>query len=514
MTHVISSSLMRTIEQAAIYSGRVTESALMERAGQAVADEALRRWGGGRNPSRHAVVLCGPGNNGGDGFVVARLLSENGWRVDVFEIEAARDQDCAANIARRLWLDAGSVREFAGFDRDCMEEGSVFIDALFGTGLTRPVSSEVCRALDIAFGASRSIAVDIMSGVNADTGRILSESPFDPMPASATVTFQAAKQGHFLGLGGCLSGDIRVASIGLEPELEEFASSLLAARLFSPAKRQAAELLSKSQGKHKYDYGHVLVLSGGPGKGGAARLAARGALRAGAGLVTVGVPEGALPEHAAQLSAIMLQETGSTRAIREYSTERRVNAYCIGPGIGIGLNTRRMVRCIVESGKPAVLDADALTSFERWQPEFFELLHRQCVLTPHAGEFKRLFPDIAGQLGDSTSYSKMDATRDAAARAGATVLFKGHDTVVADPDGRVELVSSAGALSAPWLATAGTGDVLAGVVAALLGRGVAPRLAATFGAWLHAAAARRFGPGLIAEDLPETLPSVFREICV
>ena len=514
MMHVISSSLMRAIEQAAIYSGRATESALMERAGQAVADEALRRWGGGRNPSRHAVVLCGPGNNGGDGFVVARLLSENGWRVDVFEIEATRDQDCAANIARRSWLDAGRVQEFAGFDRDCMEEGSVFIDALFGTGLTRPVSSEVCRVLDTAFGAGRSIAVDIMSGVNADTGRILSESPFDPTPASATVTFQAAKQGHFLGRGGCLTGDIRVASIGLEPELEEFAGSLLAARLFNPAERQAAELLSKSQGKHKYDYGHVLVLSGRPGMGGAARLAARGALRTGAGLVTVGVPEGALPEHAAQLEAIMLQETGSTRAIREYSTERRVNAYCIGPGIGVGLNTRRMVKCIVESGKPAVLDADALTSFEKWQQEFFELLHRQCVLTPHAGEFRRLFPDIAGQLGDSASYSKMDATRDAAARAGATVLFKGHDTVVADPDGRVELVSSAGVPSTPWLATAGAGDVLAGIVAALLGRGVAPRLAAAFGAWLHAAAARRFGPGLIAEDLPETLPSVFREIGV
>ena len=512
MDHIISTSLMRAIEQAAIDSGRATESDLMERAGKAVADEALRRWGSGGRPSRHAVVICGPGNNGGDGFVVARHLAQRSWRIDVFEIEGARDQNSAAELARRMWLDTGVARELAGFDQDCITEGSVFIDALFGTGLTRPISVAARRALEIGFGTGRSIAVDIVSGVNADTGRVLSKSPFDPDPASATVTFQAAKHGHVLDRGGCLSGDVQVASIGLESEFDEIADRGASVRLFDPATEQAAEFVSKSPGQHKYDCGHVLVLSGGPGKGGAARLAARGALRTGAGLVSVGVPKESLQEHAAQLTAIMLEEIATTTEVRRYSDERRVSAICVGPGFGTGMAEINMVSCVTESGLPCVLDADALTAFEREPRRLFEMLHRKCVLTPHAGEFRRLFPDIAAELADSARYSKIDGARDAAARAGATVLFKGHDTVISDPDGSVELVGSTGTRSAPWLATAGAGDVLAGIVAGLLARGVTPRLAAAFGAWLHAAAARRFGPGLIAEDLPETLPAVFREI--
>ena len=512
MDHVISTSLMRAIERTAIRSGRATESELMERAGRAVAEEMLRRWRDGERPEGHAVVLCGPGNNGGDGFVVARHLARHCWRVDVFEIKGIRDQNSAAELARRSWLETGAVKDLAGFDHGHVAEGTVFIDALFGTGLTRPISSEVCRVLEIGFGTRRSIAVDIVSGVNADTGRVLSKSSFDPVPASTTVTFQSAKQGHVLDRGGCLSGDVQVASIGLEDEFEELARKGAPVRLFHPANRRAAEFVSKSQGQHKYDHGHVLVLSGGPGKGGAARLAARGALRTGAGLVTLGVSKDTLQEHASQLAAIMLQEVTSTGDFRKYSTERRVNACCLGPGFGIGAAARRFVRCAAESGMPAVLDADALTAFEREPRNLFEMLHRECVLTPHAGEFRCLFPDIAERLADSTGYSKIEATLDAAARAGATVLFKGHDTVVADPDGSVELVASTGAQGAPWLATAGAGDVLAGIVAGLLARGAAPRLAAALGAWLHADAARQFGPGLIAEDLPEKLPSVFRGI--
>lgn len=512
MDHVISASQMRAIERKAIDLGRATESELMESAGKAVADEALRRWGGGEQSERHAVVLCGPGNNGGDGFVVARHLAQHCWRVDVFEIEGNRDQDGAAELARRSWLEMGSVRDLAEFDHGVIEEGSVFIDALFGTGLARPISSAVCRMLEIGFGTRRSIAVDIVSGVNADTGRVLSKSSFDPVPASMTVTFQSAKQGHVLDNGGCLSGDVQVASIGLETEFEEVAEEGAAVRLFHPARGRSAEFVSKPQGQHKYDHGHVLVLSGGPGKGGAARLVARGALRTGAGLLTLGVQKGTLQEHAAQLTAIMLEEINSTSALRKYSTERRVNAYCLGPGFGIGAATREFVRSVSESGMPCVLDADALTAFESEPRQLFEMLHQKCVLTPHAGEFRCLFPDIAENLSGPTGYSKIDATRDAAARAGATVLFKGHDTVIADTGGSVELVASTGAQSAPWLATAGAGDVLAGIVAGLLARGADPRLAAALGAWLHADAARRFGPGLIAEDLPELLPEVFRGI--
>ncbi len=266
---------------------------------------------------------------------------------------------------------------------------------------------------------------------------------------------------------------------------------------------------------HKYSHGHALILSGGVGKGGAARLAARGAIRIGAGAVTLGPPPAALIENAAQLNAIMLRSLKDSDALVEVLEDKRINALCLGPGMGTGARETALVRRACEHAPYIVLDADALTLLAK-DKTLFEKLHKNCILTPHAGEFARLFPDIAEKLNapatKGPAYSKVDATREAAKRAGCIVLFKGPDTVIADPSGRCSFNASVYERATPWLATAGSGDVLAGFITGLLARGFQPMQAAETGAWLHTECALSFGPGLIAEDLPEQLPKVFRAL--
>lgn len=280
--------------------------------------------------------------------------------------------------------------------------------------------------------------------------------------------------------------------------------------------RARLDALSKLPDDHKYSHGHALILSGGPGRTGAARLAARGALRIGAGLVTVACPQTALWEVATHVTAIMTRTLDGAPGLTEMLEDERLNALCLGPGLGLGADTQALVLAALKAKRATVLDADALTRFERNPQVLFDALHEDCVLTPHAGEFKRLFPNIAAKLdaADATgpACSKVDATREAAARAGCTILFKGADTVIANPSGRCSINSSAHDRAAPWLATAGSGDVLAGFVTGLLARGFAPMQAAETAAWLHTECALYFGPGLIAEDIPEELPKVFRDL--
>ncbi|RME16298.1 MAG: NAD(P)H-hydrate dehydratase, partial [Alphaproteobacteria bacterium] len=266
---------------------------------------------------------------------------------------------------------------------------------------------------------------------------------------------------------------------------------------------------------HKYAHGHALVLAGGPGHGGAARLAARAALRIGAGLVTVAAPHAALAENAAQLTAIMLREVDDGETLARLLSDRRFNALVLGPGLGRE-RARALVPVALAARRATVLDADALTAFAVAPEALFEAIHPNTVLTPHDGEFSRLFPDIAARLAArpeaGPAFSRLDAARAAAARSGAVVLVKGPDTVIARPDGRASVHLAAGARAAPWLATAGAGDVLSGLIAGLMARGFAPMSAAEAGAWLHVEAARGFGPGLIAEDLPEQIPAVLRAL--
>ncbi len=268
-------------------------------------------------------------------------------------------------------------------------------------------------------------------------------------------------------------------------------------------REEMADVLRKTGAAHKYSYGHALVLSGPAGRTGAARLAARGALRIGAGLVTVGCPQEAMTENAAQLDAVMLTPIEDAFALQTVLQDDRINTLCLGPALGRDDRAEGVISVALASGRALVLDADALSS------QLIGRLHENIVLTPHAGEFRRMFPDIHARLS-AGEFAKTTATAEAAKRAGCTVLFKGSDTVIAAPDGRV--VEAGTGRAAPWLATAGSGDVLAGFIAGLLARGLDPFSAAGTAAWLHVECARNFGPGLIAEDIPERLPSVFRDL--
>ncbi len=524
MTELLTSAQMRAIEGAPIAAGDVTGLELMERAGAGVVD-VIQSWtqgGAAPMPLRgtppeffgqdedgrlSCVVLCGPGNNGGDGFVVARLLVELGWAVEVFLLGAP---DCLSGDARancERWAQLGQVRPIEQCTSERWARRPLVVDALFGTGLTRVLPDGVADVLMATANCPR-VAVDVPSGLCADRGILLSEKALPP--AHITVSFHRAKQGHFLGVGPQQAGALAVVDIGL------------AARGVAP--RSCQEIVADAQpgalGKslgHKYTHGHALTLAGGAGRGGAARLAARAALRIGAGAVTVGCPPEALVENAAQLNAIMLQAVDDVGAMAAILSDARVNALCVGPGLGLGRDQAALLATALDSGRALVLDADALTLVAQ-DAALFAMLHERCVLTPHAGEFARLFPDIAKRLDGFADkgppFSKVDATREAAARAGCVVLFKGPDSVIADPSGLCSINASVYDRAAPWLATAGSGDVLAGFITGLLARGFAPIQAAETGAWLHTECALSFGPGLIAEDLPDELPKVLRNIGV
>ncbi len=530
MTELLTSARMRAVEQAAIASGSVTGRELMARAGGGVFDAILDEWPDLALSSHRAVVLCGPGNNGGDGFVIARLLHERGWELDVFLLGAPPALPPDARDSHDRWSALGPVIPIdlpapgsAGLGRlrATMEQPdrppAIVIDALFGTGLTRPADSLApLFALTHrgARGAMRVVSVDVPSGLCADSGRILGPEP-EPgagpsaMLADLTVTFHRPKTGHYLAAGPAACGRLRVADIGLPPGdgLSATAPCLTAPSITRLGKRGRA---------HKYHHGHAVILSGPSPKGGAARLAARGALRVGAGLVTVAAPPDAIRDHAAQLTAVMLRAVGDAGALAEMLSDPRLNALCLGPGLGTGPETRALVAAALNPPRTVVLDADALSAFEEAPDLLFDQLHAGCVLTPHDGEFARLFPDLAARLAEPATrgpaFSKLDATREAASRAGCTVLLKGPDTAIADQTGAARINAAVYERAAPWLATAGAGDVLAGMITGLLARGLPPLDAAADAAWLHVEAALEFGPGLIAEDLPEALPAVFRRL--
>ncbi len=519
MTELLTAAQMRAIEQAAIASGEVTGLELMERAGRGVV-EAILDWRPDLAKTAHrAVVLCGPGNNGGDGFVVARLLKQRGWEVEVFLYgdEAKLPPDAAENAQR--WREMGEVERFPPKQEVLLRDPvhSLVVDALFGTGLSRPlegVLADVASSLaSHPLGARPAVVgIDLPSGICSDSGKVLGAAPL----CELTVTFHASKRGHHLAVGPERIGYLMVTDIGLEERMPHPIEGVSLTGGEWTIAAISKDFFPRKPQRHKYDHGQALILSGGVGRGGAARLAARGALRIGAGLVTVGPPPAAIIENAAQLDAIMLRPVADADALAEILKDERVGALCLGPGLGVGARTLGLVAAALGAKRGTVLDADALTSFAEDPPKLFALLHESCVLTPHMGEFARLFPDLAAKLAEPATkgpaYSKVDAVREAAARAGCVVLLKGPDTVIADQTGRAAINSAHYDRAAPWLATAGSGDVLAGMITGLLARGLAPMAAAETAAWLHVEAARKFGPGLIAEDLPEMIPAVFRDL--
>jgi NAD(P)H-hydrate epimerase len=457
---------------------------LMENAGRAVADEAVKRWS-----PRKTLVLCGPGNNGGDGLVAARYLKKYGWEVRVAVLGSRANLKGDVAAVAKQWDGSFETIE-AGIFRDA----ELVIDAVFGAGFSRQLEDEAKTiALELNDLDIPVLAVDVPTGLHGDTGRVLGDVAID---ADVTVTFFRKKPGHLLMPGRARCGEVVVADIGIP----ESALDALRPKLFedSPALWSSSFPWPKDEA-HKYDRGHCVVVSGPAHATGAARLAARGALRVGAGLVSVASPTAAVEVNAVELTAIMVKPFEGVEGLARLLEDKRFNSVVLGPGAGVGAETRAMVDRVLATQAAAVLDADALTSFKDDPKALYLLLREPCVLTPHEGEFERIFPGLIRR-----SSTRIEAARAAAATARCTVLLKGADTVIAAPDGRAAINGHA----PPELATAGSGDVLAGMIGGLMAQGVDSFKAAAMAAWLHGEAAYRFGPGLISEDLPEQLPHV------
>lgn len=501
MNTLLRSDQMRAVEGAVIDAGLVSGLDLMERAGSACVEALLEEWPALGEAPQRAMVLCGPGNNGGDGFVIARLLAGRGWDVAVFCLGDPDSLPPDAHENFRRWSEIGDTAPLeAAADAD---PGGLLVDALFGTGLTRPLEG-LPRDLT-AKTAPRVVAVDIPSGLCADSGRVLGAA----MRADLTVTFHAAKPGHYLADGPAQCGRLSVAGIGLSHDADPQTVRLC------PAPK--AGTLRKTVPEHKYSHGHALILTGGAGRTGAARLAARAALRIGAGLVTLGVPGSAQQEVACQITALMLARIDTDQDLADLLEDPRLTALCLGPGMGVA-RARALVPAALRArhAPGVVLDADALTAFEDDPAALFAQLHPHCMLTPHMGEFTRLFPDLAARLrvtpNSGPAFSRLDAACEAAGRAGCVVLLKGPDTVIADPSGVCSINAAAYGRAAPDLATAGSGDVLAGLITGLLARGLGPMQATELAAYIHVDCALSHGAGLIAEDLPEQVPKVLRAL--
>ena len=487
---VLTASEMKQADLEAI-AGGIPGIELMRRAGCAVADSAEKLVSqGGR-----IVIAAGPGQNGGDGFVAASLLAERGYRVSVGLLGALNRLTGDAAEAARGWKGGVGTVEDAPF-----QEADLIVDALFGTGLSRDLDAAARHVVDRMNGSGKPIlAVDLPSGIDGDTGEVRGIA----VKAARTVTFAARKPCHLLMPGRAFSGAVDVVDIGIGREILAAKGGSLFAN--SPALWRHA-LPKPGLSSHKYERGHTLVASGGATRTGAARLAARAALRIGSGLVTVASPPEAIGVNAAHLTAIMLKGCDGPEGLHTILQDTRFNALVLGPALGVHAGTRAMVAVAVHARRNLVLDADALTSFEGLGSELHGAFrHAPTVLTPHAGEFNRLFKNHPDML-DPTS--KIEKARRAAAYSGAIVLLKGPDTVIAAPDGRAAINEN----GTPYLATAGSGDTLCGLIAGLMAQGVPAFEAACAGAWIHAEAAASFGPGLIAEDLAELVPGVLRDL--
>jgi hydroxyethylthiazole kinase-like uncharacterized protein yjeF len=443
---ILTAAEIRAAEDQAMAAG-VSVEALMERAGLGVAEAAWRFAG----PVR-TLVLCGPGNNGGDGYVAARHLAARGLDVTVAALGAPKAGAAAA--ARAAWT--GAVVPVAD-----ARPATLLVDALFGTGLTRGLDDAlVARVQELARAAAVRIAVDLPSGVETDSGARLSPVPdFD-----LTVALGARKPAHLLQPAASACG--RVAVVDLELAATSDLELLADPRLPAPGPQD-----------HKYSRGQVAIVAG--AMPGAAELAALGAAHAGAGYVLLIGGAGAGAPHAVVRRPFMAAALD----------EARIAALVVGPGLGRDRTARERLAAALESGKPLVIDGDALHLLGRTRRGQLGA----AVLTPHEGEFRAAFGDVRG--------SKVERARAAARQAGAVIVYKGADTVIAAPDGRAAIAQAA----STWLSTAGTGDVLAGAIGAMLARGLDPFEAAKAGVWLHGRAAAMAGKAFTADALAEEL---------
>ncbi len=489
---ILTTGEMEKADRLAI-AGGASGFALMLRAGQAVADAAADLVDQGS-----ILVVAGAGNNGGDGFVAATELAARGHDVSVILLGGRDSLKGDAALAAKGWK--GPVMPC---DLSALGSPALIVDALFGAGLNRPVRGDPQAMIDaINTNGAPVLSIDLPSGVNGSTGAIMGAA----VRATETVTFFRKKPAHLLLPGRVCCGRVRVADIGIPDAVLDEIRPVTFENISDYWQR--AFPVPRIDG-HKYARGYAVVVSGDLTSTGAARLSARGALRVGAGLVTVLSPDDALGANAASLTAVMVRRMNGAADFANLLTDRRINTCVIGPGAGIGEQTRALVLTALAATPALVLDADALTSFADAPARLFDAVksagRNDIILTPHEGEFHRLFSEMSNKY---PLRSKLERVRAAAERSGAIVLLKGPDTVVASPDGRATIAANA----PPWLATAGSGDVLSGMIGGLLAQGVPAFEAACIGVWMHGEAGQEAGPGLIAEDLPEVLPAVLRRL--
>ena len=489
MIELLTTAQMAEADRMAI-AGGTAGITLMENAGRAVADALVSR----HPPGTRVAVVAGPGNNGGDGFVAGRILSERSYRVRMLLAGNLDRLEGDARLAAQRWARAVKQAEPAA-----IVPADVVVDALFGAGLDRPVEGAARAMIEAIDAAACVLSIDLPSGINGTTGQVMGAA----VRAGHTVTFFRRKIGHLLLPGRQHCGTVGVADIGIPASA--LARIAPATTVNEPRLWAARFPVPRVEG-HKYARGHAVIVSGGLSSTGAARLAARGALRAGAGLVTLASPRDAIAVNAASNLAVMVRPVDGAAELAAFLGDARRNVVVLGPGGGVGRPMRELVLAALQCGRAVVLDADALTSFAD-QPKilFDAIAGRRAVtlMTPHQGEFHRLFNGIIEKAP-----SKVELARKAAELSGAIVLLKGPDTVIAAPDGRATVSDNA----PPWLATAGSGDVLAGIAAGCLAQGMPGFEAAATAAWLHGEAGAEAGPGLIAEDLPEALPRICRRL--
>ncbi|MGN7661408.1 MAG: NAD(P)H-hydrate dehydratase [Anaplasma sp.] len=455
MTAILSVEQFRVCEG----SSQVCEADLIRRAGAAVVRELVRHFS--RQP---VVILCGPGNNGRDGAVVAKFLRSTGWQVRVLEF--SRRGGVAGGVGSET-LDGFSISE------------KIVVDAIFGIGLSRPVVGDILRVIEWVNASDKCVvSIDIPSGINSDTGEVMGIA----IKSDLTVTFSCLKFGHVISPGRYYSGRICVKDIGLE---------IFGPHAFRNSPSLWRELIPIPDYKsHKYNRGYAVVCSVGMRSVGAVKLATLGALRIGAGAVAVACEDSEIALYAGSLTAVMY------KTYEEAFCDSRVTALLIGSGGDVlDQYLKEKVLAVLNLDKKCVLDAGAISVF---QDDVDVLLShisgRSVVMTPHEGEFKRIFPGLSGSV--------VERAKSAAEMSGAIVVLKGHDTVIAAPDARVVVNNNAPSS----LATVGSGDVLAGIITGLISTGMPEFFAACCGVWIHGECGKRHAFGLIADDIIQRIP--------
>lgn len=478
--HVLSTVEIRNIEKKAIDSGFTSELELMQRAGQMAAEKIAKHYG-----ATPTLVICGPGNNGGDGFVVAQSLFQKGWDVSVASFKNIDDLAITARALARRY--EGKIVPLS-LDQIKNKDPKIIIDALFGIGLSKPISKELRDIIDyVNKSGCKIISIDISSGIESDSGEIL-ENAFN---SELTITFIAKKPGHLLLPGRVHSGKVLLCDIGIK-----YDDSLCYENV---PELWLSKLPRRDFYSHKYNYGHSVII-GGEKIVGAAKLASKAALRIGSGLVTLLSEPSVFSIYAGSLDSVIV----SSDTIDRHLSDPRKNTYLVGPGNGVNEKTKTNILSILKAQKNCIIDADGITSFSEDRDTLFKAIknsNSNIVLTPHYGEFKKLFPSLGGK-------NKLEAAREAAKMSGAVIVYKGADTVIASPDGKGVINTNA----PPTLATAGSGDILSGIITGLIAQGMNSFEAASAGVWIHGASADLHGEGLISEDIIDKIPSILQSL--